>query len=353
MLPSLLLSSYLASALLTEALAAPAPEPRRIALVVGIGSFEKLPVELARDAPRSDAARVAAALETQGTYHRVRLLTDASATRENIASVLRDQVATEVGPNDTFLLYFASHGIGADFGEPRLLTYESDPEDINNTTLSVAEFAAQVKDVVHAGHTIILTDAAFEGQLNGLALLGPTANDWPNLGATSFVMSSAAPRQTAGVGVFARALIEGLDGRADTNADRKVTSGELSRWMVLAVPDVTGGKQFPTVQSSYDPDLVVSVAPAPDAGQPKPTIDKAKFVFTGVTAPVVTCGEQHVVCDPSCYTWDFTSGACTVTGSAGGKDLTGTVDVRYRGAYTCAPFQGALECSSPPPPRGP
>jgi hypothetical protein len=353
MLPSLLLSSYLASLVVTDAVAAPAQEPRRIALVVGIGSFEKLPAELARDAPRSDAARVAAALETQGTYARVRLLTDASATRENIASVLRNQIATEVGPNDTFLLYFASHGIGADFGEPRLLTYESDPEDLSATSLGVAEFAAQVKDVVRAGHTIILTDAAFEGQLNGLALLGPTANDWPNLGDTSFVMSSAAPRQTAGVGVFARALIEGLQGRADTNVDRKVTSGELSRWMVLAVPDVTGGKQFPTVQSSYDPDLVVAVAPAPDAGQPRPQIDKAKFVFTGVSEPVVTCGPQRVSCDPSCYTWDFTSGACSVSGLVDGKELAGSIEVRYRGAYTCAPFQGRLECSSPPPPRGP
>jgi hypothetical protein len=38
---------------------------------------------------------------------------------------------------------------------------------------------------------------------------------------------------------------------------------------------------------------------------------------------------------------------------ADGKDYVGTVDMRYRGAYTCAVYQGAVQCAAPPPPIGP
>jgi hypothetical protein len=349
--------------------AAPAGPPRQVALVVGISSYERMPGELAREAPRADAARVAAALEQVGGYERVRLLTDASATRENVLSVLTEQVSHDVGPADTFLLYFVGHGIGADVGDPRLFTYDTDPESLPTTSLSVAELSSRIAESVKAAHHVILTDAAFDGQFRSLALLGPTANDWPALGPSTMVLSSTAPRQTAGVGVFARALLEGLNGKADANGDRVLTSGELSRWLVVSVPDVTGQKQLPTVQGRHDPDIVVAQLPAPapvlgaaapgarpDAAAvaaPRVRVDRAKFVLRGGSGTVTCAGAEPVACDPSCYAWDVPAGPCDVRMQADGKDYVGTVDMRYRGAYTCAVYQGAVQCAAPPPPIGP
>jgi hypothetical protein len=333
------------------------PGGRRVALVVGVGSYERLPATLSRETARTDAAAVAAALEKAG-FDRVRLLTDASATSDGINGVLKDQLAKEVGPQDLFLLYFVGHGMGADFGEPRLLAYETDPDDVEGTSLAVADLAKTLQGVP-AGRHVVVTDAAFEGQLAGLALLGPTGNDWPSVGPHSFVMSSAAPRQTARPGAFARAFIDGVSGRADTNGDFAVTASELNAYLVVAVPELTGGKQLPTVQGTYDPALEITRRPAPvsvlaitpDASQPAAPvarIDKAKFVFEGGSAAKVQCSSAPVTqCDPTCYLWDVPAGTCAVNMVVEGRELTGSVEMIRRGAYGCRVVEGALACSAP------
>lgn len=330
---------------------------RRIALVIGISSYEKLPAELTKETPRADAAKVAAMLEQGGGFDRVRLLTDASATRANIEAVLKEQVAKEVGPDDLFLFYFVGHGMGADIGDPRLLTYDADPDALDTSSFAVKQFAGQLQTWVPASRYVVITDAAFDGQVNGLALLGPTGNDWPSMGAHSFVMSSAAPRQTAGTGVFARAFVEGMGGRADANSDLVITGSELNNWLVVSVPEATGGKQFPTVQGAYDPSIDVAkrrpiVVDAPKA--PVVHIPKAKFVFPAGAAPKVACQEAPAtLCDPSCYVWDVIAGPCQVTMRVEGAPISGAVDVLYAGAYTCGAYMGQVQCSSPPPPSGP
>lgn len=335
-------------------------EGRRTALVIGISTYEKLPPELALDSARTEAARVAAALEQGAGFEQVRLLTDASATTAKVRSVLEEQVSKEVQWRDLFLVYFVGHGLGADFGDPRLLLYDTDPESVETTSLSVKELASMLQQYVPASRYVVITDAAHEGALNGLALLGPSGNDWPQLGNRSFVLSSTAPRQTAQGGVFSKAFVEAVSGQADTNADGGVSGSELNNYLVVAVPNATGGKQLPTVQSSYDPTLEITArkdpkaeaAAAAAAARPQVRVDKAKFVFQGGSAARVQCETQvsPQVCDPSCYVWDVPSGTCNVMMSVGGKELTGSVNLLYRGAYTCGVFQDAVQCSSPPPP---
>ncbi len=340
------------------------PEEKRIALVIGISSYARLPAELQLDNARTDAARVAAALEQSAGFDQVRLLTDASATLENVQSVLREQVSKEVAWRDLFVVYFVGHGVGGDYGEPRLLFYDTDPDALESTSLTVAALSEQLQKFVPASRYMVVTDAANEGQLNGLALLGPTGNDWPVLGQRSFVMSSAAPRQVVRPGVFAKSFIEGMSGAADSNGDGTITGSELNGYLVVAVPNATGGAQLPTVQGKYDPNLelarkrkapVEAAAAAPAVPAPAPVsnirVDKAKFVVQGGSAGKVQCVQSApVACDPTCYVWDVPAGACKVTMTVEGKEVVGDVEVLYRGAYTCGVFGDAVKCSSPPPP---
>jgi uncharacterized caspase-like protein len=364
------LTSLAACALGTLSVATPTahaqdPEPRRIALVIGLSSYARLPAELGIDTARTDAARVAAALEQSAGFDQVRLLTDASATLENVQSVLREQVSKEVDYRDLFLFYFVGHGVGGDFGEPRLLFYDTDPEALEATSLTAMDLGAQLQKWIPASRYMVITDAAHEGTLNGLALLGPTGNDWPVIGQKSFILSSAAPRQAVRPGVFAKSFIEGMSGDADSNGDSVVTGSELNGYLVLSVPNATGGAQLPTVQGKYDPNLelavkrrapvvlastaVAVVAPAPVSDI---RVDKAKFVFSGGNTSRVQCVQvaSPAACEPSCYVWDVPAGPCKVSMTVDGKELTGEVDVLYRGAYTCGVFRDALQCSSPPPP---
>jgi uncharacterized caspase-like protein len=355
---ALALALCLTVGILTRA-SAQDPEPKRIALVIGLSSYSKLAPELQLDSARTDAARVAAALEQAAGFDQVRLLTDASATMENVQSVLKEQVSKEVAWRDTFMVYFVGHGVGGDFGEPRLLFYDTDPDALDSTSLTVPALAEMLQKFVPASRYIVITDAAHEGTLNGLALLGPTGNDWPVLGQRSFVLSSAAPRQTVKPGVFAKSFIEAMSGAADSNQDGVVTGSELNGYLVVAVPNATAGTQLPTVQGKYDPTLELASQKKSTAGAASPVavpvsdvrVEKAKFIFQGGGAARVQCIQANpVVCDPSCYVWDVPAGPCKVSMTVDGRELTGEASVLYKGAYTCGVYRDVVQCSSPPPP---
>jgi hypothetical protein len=333
-----------------------AEDAHRVALVIGISDYEHLPKELSLETARSEAADVARALEQQGGYDKVRLLTDASATLKNLEAALRDQIADEVGVNDTLLLYFVGHGVGADYGDPRILMYDTDPDALDTTSMSLVALNGYFEKYIHCRSYIIAFDAAHPGTMNNLAMLGPSGDDWPGRGQSAFVVSAGAPRQVGRPGVFAGAFLQGISGRADANGDGSVTASEMNNYLVTVVPQVAAGTQNPTVVSSYDPNVVVAVVKPPATASrasagPAARVDKAKFVFQGGVNPTVQCqAAAPVACDPACYVWDVPAGACTVSMSVNGADLTGDVSVLYRGAYTCGTFQGALRCSSPPPP---
>lgn len=331
---------------------------KRVALVMGVSSYEKLPPEAGLDSPRTEAARVAAALEQGAGFDQVRLLTDASVTLANVQEVLREQVSKEVQWRDLFFLYFVGHGVGGDFGDPRLLLYDSDPEQIETTTLAVRDLAAMMQKWVPASRYVVMTDAAHEGQVNGLALLGPTGNDWPVIGNQSFIVSSTAPRQVASPGVFSKSVVEALSGAADTNGDGAVSGSELNGFLVLAVPNATGGRQLPTVQSKYNPGIEVTRARAATAGgngrmiaAPTHRIDRVKFNLPLGSSQRVTCLQQPPrACDPSCYVFDVPAGTCQVSATVDGVEMSGSIDVMYRGAYTCTAEASTLKCIAPPPP---
>lgn len=333
------------------------PKGRRIAIVVGVSSYDKLPAELQLDTPRAEAARVAAALEQSAGFDEVRLLTDASATTGNITAVMQEELSKSVVFKDLFLFYFVGHGVGGDYGDPRLLLYDSDPEALESTSLSVKELGPQLQKWVPASRYVIVTDAAHDQSLNGLVLLGPTGNDWAVIGQQSFIISSSGPRQAAQAGVFSKSFIEGLTGQADTNGDGVITGSELNTFLILAVPNATGGRQLPTVQSKYDPGIeIVDRRKELAAGGgatvvlPSHRVDKAKFVLPPGTAQKVQCRETEArACDPSCYLFDVLAGPCTVWANVDGKEYTTTVDMVSRGLYSCSVADDKLSCARPAP----
>jgi len=311
--------------------AASAGEPRRQAVVVGIERYESLPATARAEGARNDAARVAGALESAG--YTVRLLTDASATR----SALRTLLETDVGPaltsQDLFQFVFVGLGVGGDFGEPRLLFYDTDPASLAETSWSTADLGADLTRWIHAGSILVATDAIHGGNLNDLALIGPSASDWPDLGRSAVILSASAPKEPSVPGVFAKVFTEALAGAADAGADGRITSGELARWLVTAVPQATGDRQHPVVDARYDPSILL-VAPATSTASNR--IDKVKFVFKGGISPSVSCaGAAPVACDPSCYVWDVVPGVCEVSAVYAGERRSTRLDVLQRGRWMC------------------
>lgn len=343
--------------------------PKRYALIIGVSSYPGLPPEAALPSASGDASRLALALKEQAGFSEVRLLTDSAATHAGIESALRDDLGKIVSERDLLLVYFVGHGIGGDFDDPYLLTFDSDQKSLPGSAWSVADFGRSVERYVAAGSTVLLTDASHTGSVNGIPLLGPAASSWPVMRGTSFVVSATQLRQPGAEGVLAHHVMDALGGGADFSDDGQVTSSELMRYLLLAVPDQTKNAQYPAESGRHDGNLVLSsgvklhatLPPHLDPNRPtvvvnnQPddllnyTVDKVKFVFHGATGGTVQCRDQAVqVCEPQCYVHEVKAGACEVSAWMGTQKLTGKALVAARGLMICEPAGGGtLNCRIP------
>ncbi len=338
------------SALLLACLAASAAEaqPRRVAVVVGIERYEHLPDVLRVVGARGDATRVAEALETQGGYELVRLLTDASATTANLDELVQGRVSPGLGPEDLFLFYFVGHGIGGDFGEPRLLMYDSDPDALDATSWLVEDLGAAFARHIGAGQMLLVTDAAHRGALDDLALMGPIADHWPASRAASMRLSAAGPRETGQPGAFAEVFIEAVSGLADSSGDGSTSSGELYRYLLKRIPGATGDGQHPTADAGHDPGIAVfaQLGASVRTARGDERIDKVKFVFRDGISPTVEClGAQVTACDPTCYLWNIRPGTCLASAVFGDRRQLCEALVLERGRWICQDAGAGLACT--------
>ncbi|MFH1466625.1 MAG: caspase family protein [Pseudomonadota bacterium] len=276
---SKLLAPGLALALLGAATssAAWAADGKRVALVIGIGEYPNLPPELHLAHARQDAEALARVLRDQDGFE-VMELKDGFATRQAIESFLVQSLPGMVGPDDTLLIYIEAHGMGADFDDPYVLPADARPEDIENTGMRISELGRRVRDAVNVRALVLLTDTAHEGELGGLALLGPNARSWPDLPENTFILSASAMREPAAEGMFASILVRAFQGEADASGDGSLTASELHRFVLEQAATLSGDQMHPTEAGHCTPGLVlfqVPQAPAPVAttAPPPPTVE--------------------------------------------------------------------------------
>lgn len=375
----------LALALLANAQEPPPEEPaaKRYAVVVGISSYQSLPPELTLPAAHGDAARVALALREEAHYDDVRLITDSEATKDRLERLFRDELAPMVTPRDTVLVYYVGQGVGADFDDPYLLTYDTSPDDLPGTSLSVSALGESLPQWLQAGSYALVTDAAHGASLGDLALVGPAASSWGDV-PNAYLLSATSLGETGSGEIFAKHFIDAITGGADMNRDNVVVPSELYRYLLIAVPRDTGTRQNPSQAGRYDqalplatgiqfkdtlgegaggepqilivketvevPSEVIVIREQGDTTEvlPSHTVDKVKFVMKGLASPTVTCREATpLACDPTCYARDVKAGPCIVTGFDGSFKLKGSVFVAARGVYQCEPVDGVVECTSP------
>jgi hypothetical protein len=365
-LPVLVLASSLASA--QEGTGEPAAEgaaksegaPTYVAVVVGLSQYATLPEEVELNFARSDAATVADALQDLGQYNYVFLLTDREATREKVVDTLRTKAAQFTGPNDTLLVYFVGHGIGADLGRPTLLAYDSTLEAAQTDGFDVAAFAQDIATWTRAGTTIVVTDAIHKNQLDGIPFHGPAADQWPSIGPKTLVISSTKAASPGKDGAFGVAFADAIAGAADADSDGRVSAAELTAYLDQRF---IGTEQTPIAAGQTDEGLIVArgVTPGMTAVGGKeevPIVTKdyeiyaAKFVFRDGIGQTVSCpGAPLRSCDPSCYVRNFRAGPCQLTALVDDKEIRGVTLALLPGLYQCDVRAGhKLGCVPPAPP---
>jgi hypothetical protein len=198
------------------------------AVLVGISDY---PGD-ANDLPlcREDAEKLAATLKSVGLSDdaHIVLLTDSRATAQNVRSAL-NRMATRVGPDDVFILFYSGHG------------YQDDPSPTETEEVDGREEAIVLGgdmytddemdrdlDNIHAGLTVVALDSCFSGGFDRDVISAP--------GRVGFFSSeedltSAVAQEFQAGGYLSHFFRTAIEGYADLDGDGLVTIGELSHYL--------------------------------------------------------------------------------------------------------------------------
>lgn len=226
-------------------------KPRLFVLAVGITNYEFEEYNLAyasRDA-KSLADRFIAENGRSFGDVQVQKYLDKDATVSSLNDGLA-WLARSCTPNDVAIVFFSGHALRGRKGL-YYFTYNGDEEGIQNTCLNwsvVAEHFAKtnakqiffLSDCCHAGAFAAdrhVTQADLYKELSATKNLTVLASS--DEGEKSLELKEKQH------GAFTAALLEGLDGKCDDNADGKMSWAEIRAYTMKRVPELTSGRQHP------------------------------------------------------------------------------------------------------------
>ncbi len=202
-------------------------------------------------------------------------LENEQATVSSVTAAL-DRVLTQAGPDDLVLLFIAGHG-GPDPYAPQNLYYilhDSRVADLPQTALPMATLQEKLEQA-RAKRALVLIDTCHSAGLT--AMQGGARGFENNLinlysarlfkeeGRAALTSSDVNEfsyenkRWGGGHGVFTYALLEGLRGQADANADSLITAGELFAYVRDRVRLETGFKQNPRSLYDFNSDFTLAL----------------------------------------------------------------------------------------------
>lgn len=231
---------------------------RRIGLVVGIDAYRD-GIPPLRSAV-SDAKSFADGLRTLG-FDVVYEFYDSDAKQGDIVGFLTQATKGTIGPNDLFVVYFAGHGVLGQDGESYLLPADS-TTDIMGTGLSM-QYLKEAALGLEARSVLYLVDACLSGTMMQKRQRSPQrvpSEYWRQARRRRVVQvvtagtANESALESVREGLFTAAIRDGLlEGHADIDGDRVITTEELGAYAAQRVIADSGGRQHPqwgTVEGS-------------------------------------------------------------------------------------------------------
>jgi WD40 repeat protein len=206
-----------------------------------------------------DATGVATFFERQGgmLYKEVhkRVLTNHDASRENILDGL-DWILKESTQKDLSVIFVAGHGLKDERGNYYFLPHDGNPKRLRQTGIKWFDF----QDVLTSlpSKIIFMVDTCHSGgatgKRRGVSDMTDALRELVHAESGVVVMTASTGKEVSqeraewGHGAFTRALIEGLEGRANYNKDNTIDIKELDLYITNRVKELTGGAQHPTTE---------------------------------------------------------------------------------------------------------
>lgn len=249
-------------------------QPRLYLLSVGVSEYRQTELRLRFAA--KDAADTAATFRAQAkALYRsveVKLLSDSQATKSNILDGL-EWLQRQTTARDIAVLFLAGHGVtDPGTGGYYFLPHDADmaamkrtmiPEsEIRETLSAIAGKVILFLDSCHSGKVFAANQAQTRGPADLSGLIGQLAS--AESGVVVFAAStgrqSSQEALTWNNGAFTKALLEGLNGRADYKKLGHITINMLDLYISDRVKELTEGRQTPTTaKPSTIPDFPIAI----------------------------------------------------------------------------------------------
>ena len=193
----------------------------------------------------------------------IKLLTDKNATKDKILEGL-EWLKSNTKSTDLAMLFIAGHGMNDETGSFYYLPVNADIDNIQSSCVNNADIQKTVSSI--AGKIIMFVDACHSGSVGRSVDLVGMVNELTDAENGVVVFTSSTGRQFSfedaawNNGAFTKALVEGIEGKADLFDDKKISFKTLDTYITRRVANLTGGKQTPTtIVPQSIPDFTIAM----------------------------------------------------------------------------------------------
>lgn len=264
-----------------------ASTPTLWVLAIGVSHYQRADFDL--QFADADARAVASALErpsNRSLYGNINtlILANAEVTRESILDSF-ERFLAHAGPDDVVVIFLAGHGVQDRASRSYyFLPFNANDENLVTAGLRMSDFDEMVRVVRrNVRGMVLMLDTCHAGALRTTSGLLPADDSSARLSVSEgfFLLAASKPgeesKENADLahGAFTYALLEGLNGAADSDGDGLLTVSDLFGYVAREVPRLSGGGQHPyhkmegtdLVLAAVKPGANVALAPA------TPTVD--------------------------------------------------------------------------------
>ena len=184
-----------------------------------------------------------------------KLLTDEAANGDSVLDGL-DWLLKQSTQKDVSVLFVAGHGLKDERANYYFLPYDGNPRLLRRTGVKWFDF----QDVLTSlpSKAIFMVDTCHSGDVSGkrrgITDLTAALRELRAAGTGIVILTASTGKEESaehkdwGHGAFTKAVLEGLGGKADYDADRVVDIKELDLYITQRVKALTNGAQHPTTE---------------------------------------------------------------------------------------------------------
>jgi WD40 repeat protein len=235
-------------------------QPKLYILAIGVSAYRSKDIPKLAFAAK-DARDFAQALQRQqGKLYKTveaKIVTDEHATKDEIMDGL-EWLGKQVTQHDVGMLFLSGHGTNDSSLGFVYLPVDADLDKLKRTAVTMADISTTIRSM--AGKAVAFLDTCHSGNIlgagqKGLNDMSGVINELASAENGLVVFSSSTGRQFSlenaswNNGAFTKALVEGIDGKADEQHSGRVTYKMLDLYVSERVKALTQGNQSPVTQA--------------------------------------------------------------------------------------------------------